>query len=84
MKSSVPYAVAAILAGAACRAFAATPTTDPSQAQADTTGTGTATAPAAAATPDTTQLATIIVTAQRRTENMQDVPITIQALTARR
>jgi iron complex outermembrane recepter protein len=85
MKSSVPYAVAAILAGAAFRAFAATPASDPLPPQAETTGTGTATAAtntaSPAATPDTSQLATIIVTAQRRTENIQDVPISMQALT---
>ncbi|MDE1921909.1 MAG: TonB-dependent receptor [Gammaproteobacteria bacterium] len=39
-----------------------------------------ATAPAAADTGD--QLQTITVTAQRRTENIQNVPITIQALTS--
>ena len=85
MKSSVPYAVAAILAGAACRAFAASPA-DPSPPASDgTTGSAqavpaaggtTATAPA-----DTSQLATIVVTAQRRSENIQDVPISMQALT---
>ncbi|MFZ0497528.1 MAG: TonB-dependent receptor plug domain-containing protein [Steroidobacteraceae bacterium] len=81
MKSSVPYAVAAILAGAAFRAFAATPTTDPPPPPTDATGTGTATATTTVATPDTSQLATIIVTAQRRSENIQDVPISMQALT---
>ncbi|MFZ1869788.1 MAG: TonB-dependent receptor plug domain-containing protein [Steroidobacteraceae bacterium] len=81
MKSSVPYAVAAILAGAAFRAFAATPTTDPPPPPTDATGTGTATVTTTVATPDTSQLATIIVTAQRRSENIQDVPISMQALT---
>jgi iron complex outermembrane recepter protein len=84
MKSTVPYAVAAILAGAACRAFAATPAAEPPPT--DATGTGTAGAAAAtanaAATADTNQLATIIVTAQRRSENIQDVPISMQALTS--
>ena len=68
MKSSVPYAVAVILAGAALRAFAA----DPAPAPTDgATGAG-----------DASELATIIVTAQRRTENIQDVPISMQALTS--
>jgi outer membrane receptor protein involved in Fe transport len=87
MKSSVTYAVAAILAGAAFQAFAATPADSPAPAADATaaqaaTGTTTATtaAPAPAA-PDTNQLATIIVTAQRRSENIQDVPISMQALT---
>src|SRR5499427_3063429 len=40
------------------------------------------TAPAdQAATADTGGLAEVVVTAQRRTENIQDVPITIQAIT---
>ena len=69
MKSSVPYAVAVILAGAALRALAADPQTTPNDA---TAGGGT----------DASQLATIIVTAQRRTENIQDVPISMQALTS--
>lgn len=38
---------------------------------------------AAPASPASDALATITVTAQRRTENMQDVPISMQALTAR-
>ncbi len=41
--------------------------------------TATATTPAPDAT--TTQLSTIIVTAQRRSENIHDVPISMQALT---
>ena len=89
MKSSVPYAVAAILAGAAFRAFAATPAADPPPPPNDGTATkaGTAAAGAAAATSATaaggsSQLSTIIVTAQRRTENIQDVPISMQALTS--
>src|SRR5690348_1874917 len=88
MKSSVPYAVAAILAGAAFRAFAATPAADPpppsSDATAANTGTaaGATAAPPIPATPSASQLSTIIVTAQRRTENIQDVPISMQALTS--
>ena len=70
MKSSVPYAVAVILAGAALRAFAADP--PPPPATDGTTSSGT----------DASQLATVIVTAQRRTENIQDVPISMQALTS--
>ena len=73
MKSSVPYAVAAILAATTLRAFAATPATDPPPPD----GTN-----AAAAPGDANALATIIVTAQRRTENIQDVPISMQALTS--
>jgi iron complex outermembrane receptor protein len=69
MKSSVPYAVAVILAGAALRAFAADPPAPPPN-------------DGATSTPDTSELATIIVTAQRRTENIQDVPISMQALTS--
>ncbi len=85
MKSSVPYAVAAILAGAAFRAFAAAPADPPAPATDGTTGSAQA-VPAAtgtntAAAADSNQLATIIVTAQRRTENIQDVPISMQALT---
>jgi iron complex outermembrane recepter protein len=85
MKSSVPYAVAAILAGAAFRAFAATPADPPPPASDGSTSSEQA-VPAAAGTTttapaDTNQLATIIVTAQRRSENIQDVPISMQALT---
>jgi iron complex outermembrane recepter protein len=93
MNSSVPYAVAAILAGAACRAFAAAPATDPPPAPNDgaATSTGLSTG-AAAANPAATnagapsapgELSAVIVTAQRRTENIQDVPISMQALTSR-
>src|SRR6267154_2889785 len=42
---------------------------------------GVAYAAPAADTTDSEGIAEITVTAQRRTENMQDVPITIQALT---
>src|SRR5208282_1972802 len=43
---------------------------------------GVAHAAAATDTSDSEGIQEITVTAQRRTENMQDVPITIQALTA--
>jgi len=81
MKSSVPYAVAAILAGAALRAFAATPAGDPPAPASDGTAANTT---AATTTPpqSASQLSTIIVTAQRRSENIQDVPISMQALTS--
>jgi outer membrane receptor protein involved in Fe transport len=68
MKSSVSYAVAVILAGSALRAFAAAP-----DAATDTN---------TPAPGGTSELTTIIVTAQRRTENIQDVPISMQALTS--
>ena len=88
MKSSVPYAVAAILAGAALRAFAAQPAAEPPPAPdaGATTSAGTAAgangAANAAAPAAADQLATIVVTAQRRAENIQDVPISMQALTS--
>jgi iron complex outermembrane recepter protein len=85
MKSSVPYAVAAILAGAAFRAFAAPAPADPPPAPNDgsTTSPATGSGAATAATPsDASQLSTVIVTAQRRTENIQDVPISMQAITS--
>ncbi|HTV95700.1 MAG TPA: TonB-dependent receptor plug domain-containing protein, partial [Steroidobacteraceae bacterium] len=66
MNSKLSYAIAAILSGSAGGlAHAATATGQ------DTSGTDT--------TSDTIQ--EITVTAQRRVENAQDVPITIQALT---
>ena len=87
MKSSVPYAVAAILAAAACPTFAATPTADPSPAPNDQAATVAPPADAtnaanSSAAGSTNELTTIIVTAQRRTENIQDVPISMQALTS--
>src|SRR5579883_2382799 len=86
MKSSVPYAVAAILAGAALRAFAATPAADPPAPQDDAStagaAAGAAASPAVAPAQSPSELSTFIVTAQRRTENIQDVPISMQALTS--
>ncbi len=87
MKSTVPYAVAAILAGATFRAFAAQAAGDPPPPPNDGAATA-AGAPAGQAAGtgapagDASQLATIIVTAQRRSENIQDVPISMQALTS--
>jgi iron complex outermembrane receptor protein len=88
MKSSVPYAVAAILAGAAFRAFAGQPASDPPSTPSGAGTAGSATAASAdgatnsTAPADASQLATIVVTAQRRAENIQDVPISMQALTS--
>jgi iron complex outermembrane recepter protein len=73
MKSKVSYAVAAILGSVSCGAYAT-----------DQATTGPA-SPSATTTPDTTStdsIAEITVTAQRRTENMQNVPISMQALTS--
>ncbi len=67
-RSQVSYAVAAILGGSS---FAVYAQTQPA------TSTG-----AAATEPATEALAEITVTAQRRSENIQDVPIAMQALTS--
>jgi iron complex outermembrane recepter protein len=69
MNSKISYAVAAILGGASCGAAAAE-----SAAAADTA--------AASADSESSTLTEIVVTAQRRSQNMQDVPIAMQALTA--
>jgi len=66
MNSKVSYAVAAILGGAACAAV-------PSVRAADTS---------AAADTGSDALIEITVTAQRRSESMQQVPISMQAFTA--
>src|SRR5205085_358602 len=63
MNSKISYAVAAILGGSSCAAYAAEPATGGTEAV-------------------TGALEEITVTAQRRTENIQDVPISMQALTA--
>ncbi len=67
-RSQISYAVAAILGGTSLAATAQT---------APATSGG-----AAASEPASDAIAEITVTAQRRTENIQDVPISIQALTA--
>jgi len=67
MNSKISYAVAAILSGTTFAGVAAAAPADASDA--------TASAPSEA-------LQEITVTAQRRTENMQDVPIAMQAFTA--
>lgn len=69
MNSKISYAVAAILGGASCAAAAAE-----SAAAAE--------AAAASAETESNTLTEIVVTAQRRSQNMQDVPIAMQALTA--
>jgi iron complex outermembrane receptor protein len=63
MNSKVSYAVAAILGGASCGAFAAAPANENAEA-----------GPPA--------LEEITVTAQRRSESMQNVPISMQAFTS--
>jgi outer membrane receptor protein involved in Fe transport len=68
MNSQISYAVAAILAGASVGVAV-----DASAAEPANTGSTEASA-------DTLQ--EIVVTAQRRSQNMQDVPIAMQALTA--
>src|SRR2546423_1793576 len=63
MNSKISYAVAAILGGSSCAAYAAEPAAGGAEA-----GSG--------------ALEEITVTAQRRTQYIQDVPISMQALTA--
>src|SRR5450631_4608147 len=67
MNSKLSFAIAAILGGASVAASAAAATADATDTNASA-GTG--------------ALAEITVTAQRRNQNMQDVPISMQALTA--
>src|SRR6266513_90702 len=62
MNSKISYAVAAILGGSSCAAYAAEPAAGSTEAV-------------------TGALEEITVTAQRRTQNIQDVPISMQALT---
>src|SRR6202047_5379596 len=66
MNSKISYAIAAILGGVSFRAAAAEP----------------ATGETAGATAGSEYLFEITVTAQRRAQNIQDVPISMQALTA--
>src|SRR6185437_13378945 len=69
----------------AFRAFAAQPAADTPPAPSDSAAdTGAAASGTTAALPagGADQLATIVVTAQRRSENIQDVPISMQALTS--
>ena len=66
MNSKISYAVAVILGGASLGASLSASADEPA---ADTSAAG------------TDMLAEITVTAQRRTQNMQDVPISMQALT---
>src|ERR1700738_4620300 len=63
MNSKVSYAVAAILGGASCGAFAAAPASDNAELGPP-------------------MLEEITVTAQRRSETMQNVPISMQAFTS--
>jgi len=70
--SQLSYAIAVILSGSAVGMVQAAPAPDAAATSAA------ATAPAADST-----LTEITVTAQRRTENMQDVPISMQALTGK-
>jgi iron complex outermembrane recepter protein len=63
MNSKVSYAVAAILGGASCGAFAAAPANENAEAGPP-------------------MLEEITVTAQRRSETMQNVPISMQAFTS--
>ena len=67
MNSKISYAIAMILGGVSIAAASAASATE---AATDTTEAG------------TDMLAEITVTAQRRTQNIQDVPISMQALTA--
>jgi outer membrane receptor protein involved in Fe transport len=85
MKSKVHYAVAAILSAVSYGALAAQPVSDNSAADTNSTTT-TLAAPATSAqsadasnTPQS--LNEVVVTATRRSENVQDVPVTVQALT---
>jgi outer membrane receptor protein involved in Fe transport len=67
MNSKISYAVAAILGGSSCGAYAQTQTQAPTPSDTAEVSSG--------------ALAEVVVTAQRRSENIQDVPISMQALT---
>ena len=90
MKSKVSYAVAAILGGVSFRALAVQPVPDPGAAETSVAAPQAISAPAAgnASASATSNAGTspaalneVIVTATRRSENIQSVPITMQALT---
>ena len=89
MKSKVSYAVAAILSGVSFQAIAGlpapergTPAAPPSASHAHATPAGTD-GSASGGRAASAGLTEIIVTATRRSENIQSVPITMQALTGR-
>src|SRR5277367_750461 len=67
MNSKISYAVAAVLAGASCAAANTARAADAGPAAADSSSEG---------------LQEITVTANRRSQSMQDVPIAMQAFTA--
>ena len=84
MKSKVSYAVAAILSGVSLRALAAQPAPDPA-AEARVAAPQAISTPAAASATSSAgaspaALNEVIVTATRRSEIIQSVPITMQAL----
>jgi len=82
MKSKVACAVAAILSGVPLGAMAAAPPAAESVVSGTTASTADAGATAASTNASPGTLAEIVVTAQRRSENIQDVPISMQALTS--
>ena len=67
MNPKITYAVAAILAGASCAATGSAQAADAKATATETNSEG---------------LVEITVTAERRSQSMQDVPISMQALTA--
>ncbi len=89
MKSKVSYAVAAILSGVSIGTLAAQPVPDPNVARAASTVPQTPDTPAGRfgkvdkPRAHSVGLKEIIVTATRRSENIQNVPVTMQALTGR-
>ncbi|HUN75303.1 MAG TPA: TonB-dependent receptor [Steroidobacteraceae bacterium] len=86
MNSKVSYAVAVILGSVPCAALASTPTSDSAAGDATVSASpdpqgAPATAPPTPAA-DAEGVAEVVVTAQRRSESMQNVPISMQAFTA--